>query len=86
MAFRAVVSWPDYRIDCAELAAHNPNDRMMARAFLKTFVRIIKKRLFFIAALSEMHSKERFFSGLGENVIFYGPFVRRVFVDSLTGS
>ena len=54
---------------------------------------IIEKRLFFIAALGEMHSKEKQLATdpdcsvvLERMTYSMDDFVRRVFVDSLTGS
>jgi nucleolar protein 9 len=54
---------------------------------------IIEKRLFFIAALGEMHGKEKQLATdpdcsvvLERMTYSMDDFVRRVFVDSLTGS
>jgi nucleolar protein 9 len=54
---------------------------------------VIEKRLFFIAALGEMHGKEKQLATdpdcsvvLERMTYSMDDFVRRVFVDSLTGS
>ena len=83
--------------DAGEAGDTDPNERMIALSLKKTYNcfsdRIIEKRLFFIAALDEMHGKEKQLatdadcSVVLERMIYsMDDFVRRVFVDSLTGS